>query len=103
MSQNKRSMAPSARTSFFDLVACIVDASCNIVFLLLRSEYEWGSNALTRACSQSQFLLLLLVFRSNEPQLHDRDCVCLLDRYCLGQARDMSSDDFGRRFQRPPL
>jgi hypothetical protein len=48
-------------------------------------------------------VILALVFPSNEQQLHDRDCVCLLDRYCLGQARDISSDDFGRRFQRRPL
>src|ERR1700722_3582885 len=38
MSQNKRSMAPSARTFFFDLVASIIDAACNIVFLLIQLE-----------------------------------------------------------------
>jgi hypothetical protein len=38
MSQNKRSMAPSVRISFFDLVAGIIDASCNIVFLLIQLE-----------------------------------------------------------------
>jgi hypothetical protein len=38
MSQNKRSMVSSARTSFFDLVAGIVDASSNIVFLLIQVE-----------------------------------------------------------------
>jgi hypothetical protein len=38
MSQNKRSLAPSARTSFFDLVADIIDAFCNIVFLLIQLE-----------------------------------------------------------------
>jgi hypothetical protein len=31
-------MAPNARTSFFDLVAGIIDASCNIVFLLIQLE-----------------------------------------------------------------
>jgi hypothetical protein len=31
-------MAPSARTSSVDLVAAIIDASCNIVFLLIQLE-----------------------------------------------------------------
>jgi hypothetical protein len=38
MSQNKRSMAPSARTFFVDLVADIIDASCKTVFLLIQLE-----------------------------------------------------------------
>src|SRR5271154_4061893 len=38
MSQNNCSMAPSARTSFFDLVAGTIDASCDIVFLLIQLE-----------------------------------------------------------------
>jgi hypothetical protein len=38
MNQNKSSFAPSARTSVFDMGACIIDACCKIVFLLRRTE-----------------------------------------------------------------
>src|SRR5271170_5728642 len=38
MSQNNCSMALSARTSFFDLIAGTIDASCDIVFLLIQLE-----------------------------------------------------------------
>src|SRR5580693_593464 len=44
MSQNKRSMAPSARTSFFNLLAGIIDATCNIVFLRIQLELRPASN-----------------------------------------------------------
>jgi hypothetical protein len=38
MNQNKLSLAPSARTSVFDLGACMIDAGCKIVFLLEQVE-----------------------------------------------------------------
>src|SRR6185369_2668726 len=59
-----RSLAPSARTSVFDLVAGINDATCNIVFLLIQLELRQHPTDL--ACISSRLLGWPIVLKTSQ-------------------------------------